>query len=1189
MKKFMLLIMVLLTASLAACDAFGDAEEFPYDENVNNELYGCNGYKDFVVIDGVCIPIPEILSEQITINETVTEVRSMQAVELMNNFVADLSGSTGLAVVNRELFEEGMPESNVDLAGEISESTENILAKLNEDGFFEEVSFSDDQGLSVEIKSNPLAIEVYGEFTVVIFEVDLGNENENQEFTQRLYNALYAGGIYLIHNETGKLFATKEVEFNEYHYSEYEDHSRMVNLLVTLNQPIIEYIDNPIYDELGEPVLDQDGNMTFETTEQALLDSEGNPVILTEGPILMQTIESPVFNYYEEASLDENGDQIFDENGKAVFTIVEEPVLDENGVQLVEVQELPVLDENGDLTYEQEFYVEFYIEDHREIIVTEYSADVVDNALSSIAQKFVDRIMEEYYNWQYYRVSNYHLQQYSFASNQNAIYYIEWTYGDGPDSNEQMLKRLSFDNTDGVILLEDFLNLSVAGFDQCELIIDPLKDNVICNQSSENIKIYSATNKLKTIPNTDTLQPIAFPNGELYFFDYQDSYIEELGYYSTLLYTINDDGTLDSSYVELGERINKCTDNCQMGMDVKISNLDGLEYSTGTWVNVQVESGQGLLKSADLQLTNVSDFDASRSVCTESNGCDYYTTYEFLNIEGEVVGRGGVNSTYSADDELPNFVERYQITEDTTLIFSQENTDKVCDNVLGCVDQVGFSDPTMNVNGLWMWNNTLLGIGDKFTSQIDLKENNNAVYVYEQTYNGTVCENPTCTTNVNVYFFDEDGERFDHRATNMSFVNGDTIPLRLEYHLTADTSYTYTTDTCTDSEGCYSGFYTDEDIYFSIIVDNSSLIPATITFAETDKATILNETIVQDYCDDLNGCYFDESVYQVVDDEGNILYEFTNGYNVEFGYKAAYKVTMTLDDVNINMDQTNQDKICDETSCYNNVEILYDNGEGNAEHLMFANMYFDENETVINSMVISADDHHSFEDENMCTNENGCSVRTNDFFIVDDEGTEYQYHDDSWYDSIYVPFAYGDKLPSENNFVATFEMQNIEYQTSRIYIGDFIYNMQNVIVLDENLYLIENNSWNRGDDNLILEFNAETQHYSVKYTNMHAVIEITEFENGYIAINDDETGIISFIFNDAKSSEDYYFFDVEDLTAGLEVNEVNDLIVDYDGSIYFKGINSDIQRITGSINDAGEIQIDTEYVERAVVRIRPIN
>jgi len=74
------------------------------------------------------------------------------------------------------------------------------------EGVHFQVSFSDDSGLNVEITSNPLALEVFGDFTVIIFEVNLGYSSG--DFMSKINESFYAGGIYLIHNATGKLYAT---------------------------------------------------------------------------------------------------------------------------------------------------------------------------------------------------------------------------------------------------------------------------------------------------------------------------------------------------------------------------------------------------------------------------------------------------------------------------------------------------------------------------------------------------------------------------------------------------------------------------------------------------------------------------------------------------------------------------------------------------------------------------------------------------------------------------------------------------------------------------------------------------------------------------------------------------------------------------------------------------------------------
>jgi sugar lactone lactonase YvrE len=165
----------------------------------------------------------------------------------------------------------------------------------------------------------------------------------------------------------------------------------------------------------------------------------------------------------------------------------------------------------------------------------------------------------------------------------------------------------------------------------------------------------------------------------------------------------------------------------------------------------------------------------------------------------------------------------------------------------------------------------------------------------------------------------------------------------------------------------------------------------------------------------------------------------------------------------------------------------------------------------------------------------------------------------------------------------------VEYLKTRINVFDFIYSLDNVTILDDNIYLIKKQLWVQGNENFILIFDEVEGKYYAKYTNISAFTEITKFEDGYIAINDDEDAIINFTFNEGLSNDDYYYFDVEDLTAGLEINGVNDLVVDYDGSIYFRGVDNFINDITGSILDDGTVIIDTEIVIFEIVRLRPIN
>jgi len=61
------------------------------------------------------------------------------------------------------------------------------------------------------------------------------------------------------------------------------------------------------------------------------------------------------------------------------------------------------------------------------------------------------------------------------------------------------------------------------------------------------------------------------------------------------------------------------------------------------------------------------------------------------------------------------------------------------------------------------------------------------------------------------------------------------------------------------------------------------------------------------------------------------------------------------------------------------------------------------------------------------------------------------------------------------------------------------------------------------------------------------------------------------------------------LTEEYDINEVNDLIVYFDGTIFFRGIDNFIQDVTGVIKEDKTIDIDTEVVIREIIRFRPIN
>jgi hypothetical protein len=826
--------------------------------------------------------------------------------------------------------------------------------------------------------------------------------------------------------------------------------------------------------------------------------------------------------------------------------------------------------------------------------VTEYGADITDNPLSRIAQMFVDKIISEYYHWNYYRVNNNRIEDYSFTNNENGIFYIEWAPSASGETTSRIIKKLSFDAEFEEIIIEDFLDTTKAGFDQCELLIDPMNNNIICNEWDKDIKIYSETNGLINVPDSEQLQPVTFPNGELFFYNNQEQFVEELGYYTTLLYTIDEDGQLTSHYIELGERNSLCQGDCTMGIQIDMFTPEGEAYGDDyLYAEVVISNGEAVYYEADLEFVSVSEFDSQRPACEDVNGCWYETTYQILDEESNVAMSFQSYGTYYPEDEIPSYVYNYALDENSTIEYaiSYFEEDKVCENEIGCSVNIMLIDYSTSDEGTWVSQNIIVNQGEKIIQTIMLASDNSAEYEYEKDYVGELCEEANCPRYVAVSINNIEGEEVYYGSFDMMFSLGETVPVRIEYNITDNTSIVYSTETCSYQYGCYESYATPENQYFSIHFEYGELLYQSITFAETDKQVVYNETVQREVCMEINGCWYGDSVYEIVDELGSVLYSFTDGIWIQYGATAPFKVTATLDQATLQYQQigTQMDSVCNQASCTIDypVYLLYSNRE--SIHLGYNQERIEQGEKIIQSMNISADSFVSSQNQNVCTMSEGCSVSTTNYIILDADGNEIQNTYNEWRSGLPVLFAYGEAMPQYNEFIATFNIQNMEYQKQRVSVYEFIYRIDQAIALDENLYLIESDSWTQGDENFILTFNEETSRYSVKFTNMSAVLEITEVDDGFIAINDSETAIIKFTFNEELSTENYYFFDVVNLTEGLQINGVNDLIVDYDGSIYFKGVDNFIQEITGSINEFGEIQVDTEYTEHDVVRVRPIN
>ncbi|MCF7925364.1 MAG: hypothetical protein K9L26_02420, partial [Candidatus Izimaplasma sp.] len=948
----------------------------------------------------------------------------------------------------------------------------------------------------------------------------------------------------------------------------------------------------------GNPIIDESGNIVYEEVEVPLLDENGDPLIFTEGPIMTEIEEVPIVEYYEVERLDENGDPILDENGNPIYDIVEEPVLDENGDPIYEQREVPVLDENGDVMYQQQFDVELFIEDIIEYNVTKYYANVVDNPLTQLAQRFVDQVLASYYDWHYYRVNNYMISNWGFAIGNDDIYFMEDKPSDTDQSSmERYVMRMSFDTETNELLLEEYINASKAGFDECQIILDPINDNIICQQWDENMKVFSPVNGLLTVPDSSNLNPVTFPNGELYFYDNTDSYIDELGYRSTLLYTINADGTLNSNYIELAEYQVTCQDGtCNYGVSADFYTEDGTtQYNEWErYAGLVYDEGDSFIESADFVLTSVGEFDATRPECTDTNGCWYQTVYEVYDTDGTTLlgtFEGG-QKIYPGDD-IPPYQASYTVdqTSDYRYRYDWSTDDKICDNYdVGCQDGIQLHDTTINENGIYLYNNFIIDGGETFVSEFVIDETSNAIYNYDKFVEGDVCQFTTCTEDIPVNILDDTGEIIGNGSVNRDYNQDDIIPLHIDYTITSDTVTTVYDTVCTNSNGCWEYYNIDNEVYYNIRYEQGDAMYETITFAETDKAIIESETLTNETCTNIDGCWSNEIEYHILDATDTELYQFIGSTYIEYGYKAPFDVTVYIDDITTHYDKEDSTTIqtCDDATCREDASLVMGTGASEV-YLGWGNIQYQLGDQIIDTIILSdtAVPTAAITD-NYCQNTNGCQRETEEFTIYDELGNVIT-HATEWNQMLPVYFAYGERMPIDDDFTATFTLSNVTYRTSRLNVHEFIYNLDSVIVLEEDLYLIERDSWTDQDYNVILAYDDTTGVYRAMQTNLTAVEEITAFGNGYVAINSDETAIYQFTYDPLLSDDNFYYFEMTNLTEGYLINGVNDLIIDYDGSIYFKGVDNFIQDITGTITIDGDIIIDTEYTEREVIRLRPIN
>lgn len=1213
MKKLTLFFIFILVFTLSGCteltqqdnpqepDIIDDNKDIIDDNKtlIENyeEYFNCDGSGDFIIVDGVCYKMDQILKDSITYLEELERSSEIGDIKTLNNYVADLTNSTGIAVVSKDVYNNNTNPQTIPQRenGETSEDTENndnVIVKLTEEGFFEEVSFTDDLGNYVSVMPNPIALEVYGAYTVIFFETDstyFDPNDPNIEFADLLYNSLYTGGAYLLHNETGKMFSTKDTVINQEIREYTVDNYRDITLTVTLNEPAVEVIYKEVLDEFGEPVLDDEGNPIYEEILNELIGDDGNPIIFTDGPYLTEIIDVPQFEYYEVKELDEEGNPILDEEGNPIITIEEVPILDELGEQLYLQEETIVFDDEGNPVFQNEFEVTIQIKEVQHIMETINHISITDNALSELGQIFIQKILEEYYNYSYYRVYNHQLYPYNFVFDDENIFFRHDKIVD--NKNEQIVTKIDFDYETNELLLEEFVNLSKAGLAEGEVIYDTNSKLIISKMWEGDIKIYSETNGLRTIPDSSNMQFIQMPNGEILLNGHQEKFVEELGYYTLPLYAINSDGTLSERYFEIGEKFELSYGNHNDYVNYYLLDEEGNPYDYQFGLSLLYNEGDKIHSSFNLQVSETGEFSSLRTVCEQSWGCNYSVEFTVLDSDGLEIG-SGMDSRYvdEGNDAFPSKIT-YQLTEDSNINYRRihTNTEEVCSLEIGCVQNFSIYDQALNQYGLHINYKSIIEQGDKIINGITIPEDAPTTREYSQEINRGVCENEYCSVLVMVELYNSDDQLIDTQEQWMGYSLGDVMPFVTEVHINDDAVIDYHPINC-DQDSC--SYQTNIGNYYFDISYGLGETPINyISENDTTITHIYDQIFTAETCTNVDGCYQEYVTYKIVDDNNNILYETTGNVWVDYGYKEAYLITVNINDTTINYSQnyTEEDMICVEETCTEYVNVYQVTSTNQHDHLFNLNVTYQQGDKIIDSIELTNTNVIEEDYQEVCHQMDGCHYQTNNFTIIDEDGNEVGVDDINHQQFVTVIFGYGEPIPVQENIAVTLTMTDAVYRMNRSSVYEFINYFDKMHQIDENLFFIEKDDWTPGDYNFLISFNEETGNYKVVYTNLTGVSDIVKFNESYIAVNDIKTAIYQFTYVDRYSTDDYYYYDLVNLTEGLQINEVEDLFVDYDGSIYFTGIDNFIQDITGFITDTGEVTIDTEYTERQIIRVRSIN
>ncbi len=635
MRRFYVIVVVLLlSVVLSACGLFGDdlGDRDPVEDPVNgdpdriplDDEERCSMEEGYVLIGEECVYVSREFFKDTSISREETTHIGLDDTQGLNELIADLSGSVGLAVMSRERFDAQSPlvyDSPLRLMQVVStsevEEGENVFAKLLEDGVFEEVAFLDHDGQEVPIDMNPLLLEVFGAFTLVVFEIPMPGEPE--DFEHRVYYSYNYGGAYLIHNPTGKVFATRNIGYHEHITTETEMFNEEIVLTVTLNEPVMREAKEYLFDEDDNPVLDENDNHLYETVLVPVLDEFDDSLVFTEGPLLTETVEVPLYEHYLQRVYDDAGEPAFDDAGEPLYEEVSEPVVDDAGDPVYVTEEVAVLDGDGNEQYEETFDVVLNVVEYVHHIEITYERYSTQAPLHYLVNRLFSIVLhgEKHENEIDILASNLDMNRPVFGSED--LYYLAPCSTLDEGASGEMVVKVSFDDASEELVLEEHMNVTAAGFTECARYVDAETGVVFC--LSEDLKLFTPEEGLKTVSYEHPLTGITLPNGQLYFYAYGQSYDE---YYK--LYRITADGALHEEFITFGERHITCEDpaGCTQHVFTLYEGMTLGDEDTYP-LEIDLDFGDKLFESVTLVVDSV-DLGTSTETCEDVEGCVLYTS-----------------------------------------------------------------------------------------------------------------------------------------------------------------------------------------------------------------------------------------------------------------------------------------------------------------------------------------------------------------------------------------------------------------------------------------------------------------------------------------------------------------------------------------------------------------------------------